>query len=57
MIASVWRLFKTHKSSTTPAVCGSSSLIHVPFWPWRANSKIEPASGSVAWLALIVVSR
>ena len=44
-------------SSTTPAVCGKSSLTHAPDLPCRANWKIEPASGKVAWLADIPVSR
>jgi hypothetical protein len=46
-----------HSSSTTPAVCGSSSLTQAPHRPWRANRNTEPASGSDAWLADMVVSR
>ena len=44
-------------SSTTFAVCGSSSLTQVPLRPWRANLKSDPASGSDDWLPDMPVSR
>ena len=45
------------RSSTMPAVCGSSSLTQAPELPCLANLKIEPASGRVAWFADIPVNR
>jgi hypothetical protein len=57
LIASVYIERMMHKSSTTFAVWGSNSLTHVPFCPCRLNLKIEPASGNVAWLPDMPVSR
>jgi len=45
------------RSSTTPAVCGSSSLTHAPCCPCCANLKIEGAIGNRACPEVIVVIR
>ena len=49
LIASVFIVLMTVMSSTIFAVCGSSSLTHVPDWPCRANVNSELATGSNDW--------
>ena len=46
LIASVCIDLTMHSSSTILAVCGSSSLTHVPDLPCWANLNSEPASGN-----------
>ena len=57
LMASVTTDLTKHRSSTTPAVWGSSSLTGAPHLPCVANLNAEPASGSDAWKALMPVSR
>ena len=48
LIASVLIDLMTHISSTTFAVCGSSSVIHVPHLPARTNLYFDGAIGKRA---------
>ena len=45
LMASVWTLRMTHRSSTIFAVHGSVSQTSVPASPWRAKSNFEGAMG------------
>ncbi len=56
-MALVWTVFTRAISSTTLAVCGSSSLTHVPHWPCRANLNFDGATGNRDWPLVIVVIR
>jgi hypothetical protein len=49
LIASVFIVLMTVMSSTIFAVCGSSSLTHVPACPCREKANIERATGSDDW--------
>ena len=44
-------------SSTIFAVCGSSSVTHMPLLPCCANLYFDGAIGNRAWPEVIVVSR
>ena len=57
LIALVWTVFTSAMSSTCFAVCGSSSLTHMPHWPCCANFNMLGATGNRAWPLVIVVSR
>ncbi len=49
LIASVFIVLITVMSSTIFAVCGSSSLTHVPDCPCRAKPNCDRATGSSDW--------
>ena len=57
LIASVCIDWMKQSSSATPAVCGSSSLTQVPLWPCRANRNRLGATGKLACVAVMPVSR
>ena len=57
LIASVFMLRMKHMSSTILAVCGSSSLTHIPLWPCWANLYFDGAIGNRFCPEVIVVSR
>jgi hypothetical protein len=57
LIASVFIDRTMQTSSTTRAVCGSSSLNQTPDFPCRANLKQDGATGKLACVAVIPVSR
>ena len=57
LIALVWTVLISARSSTTLAVCGSSSLTHRPHWPCWANLNFDGATGSRDWPLVIVVIR
>ena len=44
-------------SSTIFAVCGSSSLTHVPDFPCCSNLKIDRATGKLIWPEVMPVMR
>ena len=44
-------------SSAMLAVWGKSSLSWAPLWPWRANLKMDGATGKLFWPEVIVVMR
>ena len=44
-------------SSTICAVYGSSSLTHMPHWPYWANLNFDGAIGKRFWPEVMVVSR
>ncbi len=39
------------------AVCGMSSLIHAPDWPWRANANFEGTTGKLSCADDMLVRR
>ena len=57
LIASVCMLRIKHMSSTIFAVLGSSSVIHIPDWPYWANLYLLGAIGNLFWPEVIVVKR
>ena len=57
LIASVCIDRTMHRSSTIAAVCGSSSLIHMPLWPYCLKANFDGIMGKVAWPEVMPVRR
>ena len=57
LIASVFTVFMTHRSSMILPVCGNNSLIQVPFLPCWVNLNFEPMTGKLFWPEVMPVRR
>ena len=57
LMASVYMDLMKHRSSTTSAACGMSSLTHAPDFPYCAKLNWDGAIGKRSWAEVMVVRR